>query len=348
MAREFFPYLAIGRFVAAFGVLLFHMGPQFSQTNPPQWLSAIVENGFLGVSFFFVLSGFLLGKVYQPGTFQVKEFILARWLRIFPTYLLFASPYVLEQFITIQKDPSAKSLFELVLPILLVQVWFPGFSQALMGPAWTLACEMFFYALFPWMKARANQNLILWLGIWLVVSQLVPITENFAMNSISESQVADLSYFLSTFPLAYISSFALGVCAAGLTFPSRFAQIAVTVGIVWIIVVCLLPVGRLYKLSSGVAPPMLLIVMGLSKLPGSNSASKLKEFGVLLGDASFVLYLIHRFALRIFAELFKVPSLWLMLFEIVLIIGLSILLHLMVEKRLIQKFKPLTFLRQKN
>lgn len=340
MAREFFPYLAIGRFIAAFGVLIFHMSPRIAELHPPDWLLIVARNGFLGVSFFFVLSGFLLGKVYQPGVLPFKDFIRARWLRIFPTYLLFVLPYVLEQCLHISRDPSAKPILDLVLPLLLVQVWFPGFSQTLMGPAWTLACEMFFYTLFPWMKAKANQRSLFWLVFWLVFSQVAPLIEFLTMGAVTPARAPELGYFFATFPLVYLASFALGVCAAGFSFSEHLAKFAILVGSVWLVLICLLPVASLYKLSSGIAPPMVLIVAGLSKIPAQGKASKLMNFGVLLGDSSFVLYLFHRFAQRVAAQVFTRPSTMALLIEIVVIIGVSVVLHLKVEKWLIRKFKP--------
>ncbi|MGN6114276.1 MAG: acyltransferase family protein [Nitrobacter sp.] len=64
------------RCVAVAGILLFHLNPK--------WL----PGGYVGVDVFFVISGFLItGLIARPvrdGAFNMKDFYLRRWRRLFP------------------------------------------------------------------------------------------------------------------------------------------------------------------------------------------------------------------------------------------------------------------------
>ena len=78
------------RFVAAFQVLAYHglgTGPQSAW-----WMRSLVGSGYVGVSLFFVLSGFVLTYTYhdslRDGTATRGAFVAARVARIYPVYLL--------------------------------------------------------------------------------------------------------------------------------------------------------------------------------------------------------------------------------------------------------------------
>jgi peptidoglycan/LPS O-acetylase OafA/YrhL len=95
-----FPHLTGMRFLAAFAVLLFHsfgLGREiwgdFSQQMSFKVLAKLFNKGHLGVSFFFVLSGFLLTSILLrelnlKGKVDIKAFVLRRILRIWPLYFL--------------------------------------------------------------------------------------------------------------------------------------------------------------------------------------------------------------------------------------------------------------------
>src|SRR4051812_23930437 len=74
------------RGVAALIVFIRHSGPQFG-------LSAVEYSAsHMAVDLFFVLSGFVLANAYESklvdGTLGVSRFMLLRYIRLFPLYLL--------------------------------------------------------------------------------------------------------------------------------------------------------------------------------------------------------------------------------------------------------------------
>ena len=83
------------RFLAASLVLLFHAldsFPQASVLQLPRPMLNVLESGFIGVSVFFILSGFILGYNYLAMDFAPprarRQFWAARFARIYPVYLL--------------------------------------------------------------------------------------------------------------------------------------------------------------------------------------------------------------------------------------------------------------------
>lgn len=116
--KPYFDNLDVLRFVAAFSVLVFHLGRDlqdwFAQYKVHSWfqyVTKITDKGALGVNFFFVLSGFLitylmLWELKSSGGFSYKKFLIRRTLRIWPLYFLiialgfFIFPIIIEEYAT--------------------------------------------------------------------------------------------------------------------------------------------------------------------------------------------------------------------------------------------------------
>jgi peptidoglycan/LPS O-acetylase OafA/YrhL len=110
--------LDVLRFVAAFAVVIFHVGRDvhdwFAQYKVHSWfqyVTKITDKGALGVNFFFVLSGFLitylmLWELKSSGGFSYKNFLIRRTLRIWPLYFLivvlgfFIFPLIIQDYST--------------------------------------------------------------------------------------------------------------------------------------------------------------------------------------------------------------------------------------------------------
>src|ERR1700676_4406589 len=93
-----YPLTAV-RFLAAFCVVVFHFGGDLLP-HLPVAARLIFERGYISVSFFFVLSGFILAYTYLAGTrpFPAGRFFRARFARIYPVFLL---AFLLEGFLVI-------------------------------------------------------------------------------------------------------------------------------------------------------------------------------------------------------------------------------------------------------
>lgn len=139
------------RWFAAFFVFLHHV----VNLAPLPALYSWSWLGVSGVTFFFVLSGFVLTWSWTPRD-TAPRFYRRRFARIYP--LLFVSTLLAIPVFYGSSQPWQKP-FELVpvlLSLLLIQAWFVPNSIFFAGnpAAWSLSEEAFFYAVFPFTIRR--------------------------------------------------------------------------------------------------------------------------------------------------------------------------------------------------
>jgi len=136
-------------------VLGFHALPRAGALSA--W-SAFWSVGWLGVTFFFVLSGFILTYTYGAAVEPLdrRQFWIARFARVYPLYIfamLFAVPQLVHD--VRHASPSmgpidAHRLAGVVISsVAMVQAWFGRFVCVWNCPSWSLSDEAFFYAVFP-------------------------------------------------------------------------------------------------------------------------------------------------------------------------------------------------------
>src|SRR3954469_3132944 len=156
--RPHLPALTSLRFLAALHVLLFHvqaMGAVFG----PAWFRNLSSIGYVGVSFFFVLSGFILVYTYAGKQVNTGDFWRARFARVYPAYafaLLISMPFFLfavrhfnEIKLPFMAFEAAHVKLTAALEILLLQAWVPPAALSWNPVGWSLSVEAFFYLLFP-------------------------------------------------------------------------------------------------------------------------------------------------------------------------------------------------------
>lgn len=117
---------------------------------------SIFSEGFLGVSFFFILSGFILALNYESKFVEdkvsYKDYILGRIARIYPMHVLT---------MLIALPLSYKVFYKYILyHITLTQSFIPDkdFYFSLNAPSWSISDEMFFYCLLPFLILFFNKN----------------------------------------------------------------------------------------------------------------------------------------------------------------------------------------------
>jgi peptidoglycan/LPS O-acetylase OafA/YrhL len=108
--------------------------------------------GFIGVEFFFILSGFLIGSIlikYNESNkirlSQIKNFWIRRWFRTLPNYYLMLFIYfVVDTYI----NPSILLHVNYLSYCVFLQN-FKKVHPVFLGPAWSLSIEEWFYLTFP-------------------------------------------------------------------------------------------------------------------------------------------------------------------------------------------------------
>jgi peptidoglycan/LPS O-acetylase OafA/YrhL len=168
------------RGLAALAVVLFHATLAFA---PGGALAHATRLFPIMVSFFFMLSGFVLAWNWVNER-PVFSFLRDRAARILPIYLL-TWLLAVASLSWLRWAPSAT---EMLTSLVLLQAWVPGsdFAVAVNVPAWSLSCEVAFYACLPFAARhiaglddarlrRTTGGLILWMICGLSIAMMLPV-----------------------------------------------------------------------------------------------------------------------------------------------------------------------------
>jgi peptidoglycan/LPS O-acetylase OafA/YrhL len=312
------------RFVAATGVVLFHaVPPRFPGLRGAA--GRLVGTGFVGVSLFFVLSGFVLAYNYlEPATGALRrparEFWWSRVARVYPVYLLalaLSAPEVVRA-LRIAATPNAthRAVATLTLVPVLMQGWWPATACVWNCPGWSLSVEACFYLLFPFLGAalarrRRRTMLAVAAGAWMAslgAAALYLAATSLAQGR-SPSPLAH-GFWLDALkfnPVPHLAEFVLGV-AAGIAFlrarpaaagraagsarRGRLLAAATVAGTAALLALASrLPFVLLH--TGLLAPAWVLLIYTLAS--GTGVVARLLGSAPLvrLGEASYALYLIH-------------------------------------------------------
>lgn len=299
------PSLTGLRFVAAFVVLLSHTGYLFFAGASPDanFVYLAFTAGAIGLTFFFVLSGFVLTWVAQPGD-TLGRFYRRRLVKIFPNHLV-----TLAATSVLMVSAGLVLTVGNVLPTaLLVQAWIPS-QEVIMGhgtnsPSWSLACELLFYAAFPLLLVlvRKIKPTQLWGWAWGVTAAIV------ALPFIAQVLPAEPTmwwggsmswwqyWFVYHFPVSRMLEFVLGILVAQIVLSGQWRRIRLDVAVVLTLLVfgvqAHLP--DVFAWASFTALPLALVIASAAT---ADVEGRRTVFGgrimVWLGEISFALYIVH-------------------------------------------------------
>ena len=199
------------RFFAAFVVLALHFAVIFSGGSPSLLRQERLYNqGGVGVSFFFLLSGFVLTWSHQPGDHPLR-FMRRRAARILPLHVVTTGLAVVVVFAVGAPWPGNTQALR---SLLLLPTWVPYWSshKVLDSPSWSLGCELFFYALFPlllWVLRRCPPSVRWFVALGCIWT---PIVLAIAVNP---TNTLDFGYWLIYYcPPIRLLEFVLGMILA--------------------------------------------------------------------------------------------------------------------------------------
>ncbi len=177
MKLEKLQYIDGLRGVAILMVLVHHSAQQ-GFVLMPHLLSVLLSLGTRGVQLFFIASAFTLFRSYQSRNFidkePIKNFFIRRVFRIAPIYYLGMLYYVfriifnLPYWLGNQPYISISNLFSNVF---FLHGFSPYWINSLVPGGWSIAVEMLFYTLFPFLftKIKSINSAFIFLNITLFI-----------------------------------------------------------------------------------------------------------------------------------------------------------------------------------
>jgi peptidoglycan/LPS O-acetylase OafA/YrhL len=150
------PALTGIRALAAILVLSLHI-----DQNVPTNIKSIfpfISQGYLGVDFFFILSGFIITYVYADNFTSlnwkaVPIFLWHRLIRLYPVHITVLAVMIVMAFVARSTGrPISDASFnskDLIWQLLLVHAWGVSAEPTWNVPSWSISAEWFAYLLFP-------------------------------------------------------------------------------------------------------------------------------------------------------------------------------------------------------
>ncbi len=311
-ARDTLLPLTSLRFVAALLVFSWHC-------VPTRRISAMFSFGYIGVAFFFLLSGFILTYTYHQ-TFRdrlrpaaIRAFYAARFARVYPLHLatmplmLAVLAYLGTDSLWSGVDPQTR-LRTVAAQALLVQSWIAAvpISFGVNGPAWSISVEAFFYALFPFVAFgllrafRGSPPHVVLLGagaLWLVQALLLwpqpAVVDDWRWYVFPPSRLID-----------FVVGMLLGIAFVGARESQRRRLHATSLEMLAIAGVCLavyvspfVPLSM--RFSAWVMPAWCGVIYVFAQRRGAISRVLSWAPLVRLGEISFAFYLCHLMVVKL-------------------------------------------------
>lgn len=297
------------RFLFAFMVFASHLGfLNQSESNILRWIyDSIFYEGYIGVSFFFILSGFILAYNYQDGIQKKQKskrtFYQARFARIFPLHILtliISIPLTYSVFI------QKKSLWfsQALTNVTLTQSYIPikSIYFSFNAPSWSISNEMFFYLVFPFLitlipKFRNYKSLLIISIIALIPLLTLIIPEN-AYHQI---------FYIN--PFTRVVDFVIGIFIFNIyqTFLKKDLNINYNyfeISSILLLLVFFLfhqSIAKVARYSFYYWIPMGYLIFSFSFQKGKISKFLSRKTLIHLGEISFGFYLFHQLVLRYFS-----------------------------------------------
>ncbi|MBN8831478.1 MAG: acyltransferase [Sphingomonadales bacterium] len=328
------------RAVAAAMVTLFHAHEflfkrDFTAIFPGE--DYFIGFGRAGVHIFFVISGFIMVMTaHSDHDYSARRFIMRRLRRIYPIYWLSAALcYATFWFLAPQPLPVGAGD---VLGALLL--W-PGEAPNIIGAAWTLSFEVYFYLCFGLaMILGLNRGLLLLAAFFI---------GSIAAGVIVRPQGAVLAQMTNALLLEFLAGAAVGWLAVNNRLPERFGPMLVLISVVLFGAGIAYGYDRLPAIVNW-GPASVLLVLGVVSWERRSAANMaVRQIGKL-GNSSYALYLNHQaiiFALSITIPvgLSGLPALPIAIAISLVCIVLGELIHRYVENPLLNMLKAKPTLR---
>ncbi|SHG76833.1 acyltransferase family protein [Streptoalloteichus hindustanus] len=281
----FFFHLAIQADDLPYGLDLLHIAADPDLRSVYLFLVGTV--GHTAVSFFFVLSGFILTWSARPEA--VGRFWRRRLVKIYPLHLV---TYPAGLLLLTGAGSSAAD----VPGLFLLQSWLPDnrFTVSGNGPSWSISAELFFYLMFPvlvrWINRVPAHRLAMTLVGLVGAVALIAVVSHLTLSP--EMQLW-LGY---VFPPVRVLEFVMGIVMARMVIDGRWRGLPLTgaVALLAVASVVALFVPAPYAFAAVTIVPVLLTIAAAARndLAERRGLLRTPVMG-WLGRISFAFYLAH-------------------------------------------------------
>ncbi|MEO5699344.1 MAG: acyltransferase [Casimicrobiaceae bacterium] len=304
--------LTFTRFVAAFAVVLTHFGRDIPFIDDLPWSHFLRQGSFM-VSYFFVLSGFIMAAVYWDLDSRAdrRAYWIARLARIYPVYL-----FALVFMMLLDTENGPRPLISFALNASLLQAWFPTYVMTGNPPGWSLSTEAFFYLVFPFCVPLLRAMPGLWrplaaiIAVWLA-SQ---VGYHAGRQFLEVHHVEVVHNALHYVPLLHLNSFLAGIAAnlvlrrgswrnsrdagqssqAGTAFALIVTSFALILAALWVLGRGLYVAGAFVSAANGLLAPLFALFIGALAVDRSRWTRWLAWAPlVALGEMSYAVYILQ-------------------------------------------------------
>lgn len=297
------------RFIFAFMVFASHLSfLEKSESNVLSWIyDSIFREGYIGVSFFFILSGFILAYNYQDGILKnqksKKTFYIARFARIFPLHIL---TLIISLPLTYNLFLQNKSLWlsRAITNLSLTQSYIPlkSIYFSFNAPSWSISDEMFFYLVFPFLILSIPKIKVFRNSLILSVIAIIPLL----------TLVIPENYYHQIFyinPFTRVIDFIIGIFIFNIykTFAQKERSINynyLEISAILLLLVFFIfhpSIAKVARYSFYYWIPMSYLIFSFSFQKGKVSNFLSKKIFIHLGEISFGFYMFHQLVLRYFS-----------------------------------------------
>lgn len=272
------------RGIAAILVLLHHTTRIFVKDYNTEFLYGFFNPGYLGVDVFFVLSGFIIFYIHKSdigNSVKLKPFVLKRVIRVYPVYWILALTLI-PIYLAVPSfgEPYYDDPIYLIKSLLLI----PQEVQPILGVAWSLTHEMFFYLVFAFLIFIKPKYTFPIVGSWMLITFIMLFKNPF-------EEFLLINFIFSEYNIEFL----LG-CSVAFVFSKRkiSGTLPLTVGILsfftfWVLnEYYSLEINRI--IMGGL--PAALMILGCANLDFTRK-SKVNPLLKYLGSASYSIYLTH-------------------------------------------------------